>query len=219
MKNTKLLFGLVAAMIAMSCSQALVRSDYDRGINFARYQTYAWQAEIDGDENSDVSRNALFEKRLKKAVDYELKSDGYQQSTGNPDFLVAWQLTIADKVSVDSRRYYYPTYGYGYWPGYYGFGFRSRYYGFGYGGFYGRDELDVDEYKEGTLVLDFIDPKTEALIWRGIYKNEIDESGIIPEEKIQKAVEEILKRFPPENSGTSKVIASEVALSVDRIAS
>jgi hypothetical protein len=205
-------------MFVMSCSQALVRSDYDHGVNFARYKTYDWQAEIVEDESSDTSKNSLFEKRLKSAVNYELKSSGYQQSASHPDFLIAWQLTFADKYSVDSRRYYYPTYGYGYWPGYYGFGFRSRYYGFGYGGFYGRDELDVNEYKEGTLMLDFIDPQTEALIWRGIYKNEIDESGIIPEEQIQKAVEEILKQFPPENGGAENVIASE-ELSNDRVSS
>ena len=219
MKNAKLVFTLTLVMAAMSCSRALVRSDYDRGINFARYQTYDWQAEVIADENSDVSKNSLFEKRLKKAVDYELKSNGYQKSAGSPDFLIAWQLTVVDKISLDSRRYYYPTYGYGYWPGYYGYGFRSSYYGFGGGGFYGRDELDVDEYKEGTLTLDFIDPKTGALIWRGIYKDEIDESGIVPEETVQKAVEKILQRFPPENAGAPNVIASEGEFSVDRIAS
>jgi len=72
--------------------------------------------------------------------------------------------------------------------GHHRYGYRSRYYGVG--GFYAKV----------TLVLDFVDPVSNNVIWRGLYKDEIDESGILimTEDKITKAVKKILKEFPPD---------------------
>ena len=104
---------------------------------------------------------------------------------------MVYYVKVNDKVNVISN-------GYGYYPGYYGLGYGSSFYGAG--------GLDVYEYKEGTIVLDFVDFKSKELIWRGLYSGEIDRSGIISEKKINKAVKEILKQFPPENRKTSKTV-------------
>ncbi|MCH7964264.1 MAG: DUF4136 domain-containing protein [Bacteroidetes bacterium] len=47
--------------------------------------------------------------------------------------------------------------------------------------------------------MDFIDPESNNVIWHGLYKDEIDEIGIMimTEDKITKAVKKILKEFPP----------------------
>ena len=52
---------------------------------------------------------------------------------------------------------------------------------------------------EVTLVLDFVDPESNNVIWSGLYKDEIGESGIMimTVDKITKAVKKILKEFPP----------------------
>ena len=54
-------------------------------------------------------------------------------------------------------------------------------------------------YQQGTLILDFIDPKTKNLIWRGVAE------GVVPartspeksEKKINEVVQQMLKKFPP----------------------
>lgn len=211
MNRLKIFFGLVLITGLMSCSRSLVKSDYDREINFVNFKTYSWMGQPKYTGTNGIALNTLFEKRLKNAVEEELKAKGFQKKTDdNPDFLIDYTVKVVDKVDLTSNGYdYYPGYyGFGYWPGYNRFGFRSRYYGFGYGSsFYGAGGLDVYQYKEGTLILDFIDPESKELIWRGLYSDEIDRSGIISEEKINKAVKEILKQFPPENSKTSNVVA------------
>ncbi len=46
---------------------------------------------------------------------------------------------------------------------------------------------------------------------RGLYIDEIDDSGIITEEKINEAMGHILEKFPPENSsvGTTNLLTSK----------
>ncbi len=144
---------------------------------------------------------------MKKAVESELVAKNLSKQANSPDFLIAYSVAVEDKVDVRSDRFGYGYgYGHGYRHGYYGFGYRSRYHGFGYGsGYYGNGGLDAYQYKEATLILDFIDPASNELLWRGVYIDEIDDSGIITEEKINEAVEHILEKFPPvNNNGSTK---------------
>jgi len=211
MKNTKLVLGLVLVTGLMSCSGRLVRSDYDREINFARLKTFDWKSESEYSSSNSLAKNSLFEKRLRKAVEAELVAKNLSKQANSPDFLIAYSVAVEDKVDVRSDGFGY-GYGYGYRPGYYRFGYRSRYYGFGSGsGYYGNGGLYGYQYKEATLILDFIDPASNELLWRGVYIDEIDESGIMTEEKINEAVEHILEKFPPENSsvGTTNLLTSK----------
>ena len=213
MKNTKLVLGLVLVTGLISCSRSLVRSDYDREINFARLETFDWKSESEYSGSNNLAKNSLFEKRLKKAVEAELVAKNLSKQANSPDFLIAYSVAVEDKVDVRSDRFGYGYgYGYGYSPGYYRFGFRSRYYGFGYGsGYYNNGGLYGYQYKEATLILDFIDPASNELLWRGVYIDKIDDSGIITEDKINEAVTHILEKFPPENSsvGSTNLLTSK----------
>ena len=212
MKNIKLVLGLVLVTGLISCSGRLVRSDYDREINFARLETFDWKSESEYSPSNGLAKNSLFEKRLRKAVEAELVAKNLSKQANSPDFLISYSVAVEDKVDVRSDRFGYGYgYGHGYGHGYYGFGYRSRYHGFGYGsGYYGNGGLDAYQYKEATLILDFMDPASNELLWRGVYIDEIDDSGIITEEKIHEAVKHILEKFPPENSSvdTTNLIAS-----------
>ncbi len=67
MKNTKLVLGLVLVTGLISCSGRLVRSDYDREINFARLKTFDWKSESEYSDSSSLAKNSLFEKRFEKS--------------------------------------------------------------------------------------------------------------------------------------------------------
>jgi len=211
MKATKFFLGLCLIAGLMGCSTAFVKSDFDHEVNFAGHQTFAWSAQPQKSDSGNYSQNALLEKRLHNAVEREFAAKGFRkQATGTPDFLITYRVNFNDKLQVISHGYddwpvyyggYWPSYygfGLSYWPGHYSFGFRSRYY---YGpGFYGTEGTYRREYKEVTLTLDFLNPETKALIWRGWYVGAVEDANL-REEKITEAVKRILEKFPPERKG------------------
>lgn len=206
--KAKIISEIFLMAVITGCSTVLVQSDYDREINFTNFHTFDWTTQSENTGSNADQRITLFERRLKKSVDKELTANGFQKQTAErPDFLIAYSIRVEDQVNVLSSGYGYGYGGYsyrGYGHGYYGhrygyggyghgyghhrYGYRSRYYGVG--GFYAKV----------TLVLDFVDPVSNNVIWRGLYKDEIDESGILimTEDKITKAVKKILKEFPPD---------------------
>ena len=63
----------------------------------------------------------------------------------------------------------------------------------------GGAETIVDDYELGTLLVDFIDPRTSAVIWRGKAQSRLQEAKT-PEERqarVQAAVDQLLAQFPP----------------------
>jgi hypothetical protein len=209
MKTIKFIFSLFLIAGLMGCSTALVKSDFDHEVNFAGHQTFNWAPQPEKADSGYEAKNSLLEKRLQNAVEREFAAKGFrQQTTGTPDFLITYRVDFDDKLEVISHGYwsayygdYWPDYygfGFGYWPGYYSLGFRSRYY-------YRSELYDaagpyLREYKEVTLTLDFLNPETKALIWRGWYVDTVEDANI-QEEKITEAVKRILEKFPPERKG------------------
>ena len=185
--KAKIISGIFLMAVITGCSTVLVQSDYDREINFTNFHTFDWTTQSENVGSNTDQRITLFERRLKKSVDKELTANGFQKQTAErPDFLIAYSIQVEDQVNVLSSGYGYGGYGHGY--GHHRYGYRSRYYG------------GSRLYAEVTLVLDFVDPESNNVIWRGLYKDEIDESGILimTEDKITKAVKKILKEFPPD---------------------
>jgi len=61
------------------------------------------------------------------------------------------------------------------------------------------EETYTYTYDEGTLILDFIDAKTKQPIWRGSAKADVrfNNSPEQKRNKVNQAVTEMLKTFPP----------------------
>jgi hypothetical protein len=98
---------------------------------------------------------------------------------GKADFEVAYHVAIDSKL--DARTIYT-----GYGP----------YRGWGMGG----SQTIVDSYDVGTLMVDVIDPATNAVTWRGTAQTRLQELKT-PEERekrVQEVVDQVLERFPPE---------------------
>ena len=66
-------------------------------------------------------------------------------------------------------------------------------YGYVYGprGRWGHRYLEVHKYKEGTLILDFVDPQLRQLIWRGWAVGALEAPDQV-EEQITETVDAIL---------------------------
>jgi len=173
MKLLRPLIALFFIGLSVSCSPIYgVSYDYNRDADFKHLRTHGWLPVPD-----KANLNSLDLERIKKAVDVELQTKGLKMATDNPDFLVAGHLVKKDKVNVTN-------WGYGY--GHYG-----RYWGPG--------GVNVYQYEEGSLILDFVDAESKDLIWRGVAKADFDDATT-PEKRdklIKEAVQKILKNFPP----------------------
>jgi len=180
------LLGTIVALVAIAtlwgCGTSISTNyDYDVNANFETYRTYDWiplPETPPGSARTAVQRNDLLDKRIRNAVDNSLKEKGLSLDKTAPDFLVVYHVGVQDKVQVTDWGYRYSDY---YW---------------GYGG----REIDVYNYQEGTLILDFVDAQTKQLIWRGAGSTAVDDSGRSPEKSdqiINKVVGKIMSQYPP----------------------
>ena len=66
---------------------------------------------------------------------------------------------------------------------------------------YGSRYDRVREYREGTLILDFVDRDTMEIIWRGIAQRTLDPNPTPEKMKknVDEAVEKLFDNFPPSN--------------------
>lgn len=151
-KLPRLLAASVAALLA-SCSPVSVTTDYDRSVSFQKYKTYALAPAAKGQSLSPSSEAAL-----RDTLRAELAKKGLVEKTsGKPDISIARHAFTQDKLSVQE----YTDWGYtgGALP------YRYGYYGAWAGA--PRTYVDVSQYTQGTLILDFVDTKSNQLVFRG----------------------------------------------------
>ena len=173
---------LILAFVAWSCEPALkVTSDYDKSANFQQYKTFKMNLSDEAHE----SISALNKERVYAAVKAEMLKRNYMESE-NADLIVHTASIFKDKQSMTAHT---SSYGYG---GYY------RPYGWGGAmGVSSYTTYDVQNYKDGSLIIDIIDAKTQKLIWEGVGNKEIDSPAKDPEKAINEAVATIMSNFPP----------------------
>jgi hypothetical protein len=117
--------------------------------------------------------NELFDKHFRKVMDEKMAAKGYSVNETNPDFMIAYHGDVQSKVDVTNWGYRYPGW---------------------YGG------VEVYQYDEGTLIVDFVDSGSKNLIYRATISAEMDRSSTDFEKRqkrINEAVDKILKSFPP----------------------
>lgn len=157
-----------------SCSTVKVVSDYDKNVNFGSYNSFAfYKPGIDKAKISDLDK-----KRILRFIDAGLATKGMTKSE-TPDLLLSFFTKERERIDV-----YNDYYGYGWgWNPYW------------YGGYYGNT---VSSTTEGTLFIDFIDAKTNELVWQGMgTANLINSSVEKKEARIHEIVNQILAQYPP----------------------
>jgi hypothetical protein len=170
----------VAGMIACS-SSVKVTSDYDKNVNFQQYKTFS----LSKVDPSKQSISALNQDRVEKAIRAEMTKKGFQESADG-DLIVHSLVILKDKQSVTAN------------TDYYGYGGTYRPYGWGGGmGVSGTTTYNVQDYKDGSLIIEVVDAKTQKLIWEGIGNKEIDKPLKDPEKKVPEVVTSIMASFPP----------------------
>jgi hypothetical protein len=194
MKSILLAVGL-ALLTGVSACAPKVNVEQRANVNFSRYRTFDFadtEVKTSGDQNP-LLRSAITQDRIKQAIASELAKRGLRQVETNPDFLVTTHTFVekAERTVYDTQ----PAAGYAY-P--YSVGYRGRFLPVNYGYWYGPayySQPRTEQYREGTLVIDFIDARTNNLVWRGSVADPVDDAGRLGSE-FSKNAKEILDKFP-----------------------
>ena len=196
MKRYTTVVGAVAvAMLPLACGGGLkINTDYNQLVDFAEFETYGFLPP----EEERPQENQLIALRINNAIVANIDAAGYRRvdRPEEADLLVAWHLILDERFSVT-------TTGGGYTGGYYGAYGRGYWGRYGYaGGGWGMSTsyTTVNEWTEGTLVIDVIDREKDILVYRTTAQSKIREN-VSPDERterINEAVARMLEAFPPE---------------------
>lgn len=207
MKKQFMISTLLFVLLISGCSNSFdVGSDFDQSIDFSTFRSYRWHGPNEFNlESMQYLASELTDERIRSVVDSELARKGIRLRENGPvDFYVNYTVTSEEKLDIDTYNTYsgyHPGWGYG---GYGGLGpYRYGGVGVGYGyGSTGGTETRVSEYTQGTFVLDFIDPESDTLVWRGLADGKVDTSASQPERESRtiEVVQRVLGNFPPEEN-------------------
>ncbi len=160
-------------VVSTGCSSITVSYDYAKEVDFSRLNTYDW---MPIPPTAKVPKK--MEQLVKNTVNRQLEAKGITMKTEQPDFLIAVHV---DRHEVDDVMHWGYT------------------YGTGTGRQLGLPTDAVQTFVEGTITLDFVDPKTRFLVWRGTATATLDPdlAHEQQEKKINQALVKMLAHFPP----------------------
>ena len=172
MKYTLIILGFLITFLSGCATSNLpvVKTDFDNEANFNAYSTFNWSEEIDNQKESHpILDNSLVRKRIKNAILSEMEGRNYEFAE-DADLLVNFHVVIEERTGYKT----YPNFGYRYW---------------------GRDNVQPYNYKEGTLIIDLIDREKNQLVWQGYTEGIVDKDPSKMEEKIRGAISIIFQEY------------------------
>jgi hypothetical protein len=160
------MLALVLCACAAAASAQSAQSDFDRSYDFSKLRTFNFAAQSFDDP---LAKDSLNNGRIRHALETKLMASGFGvEEVERPDFAVAYHVTSRNKFSVQD-------------------------YGYGAPRWWGRRDVRVDEYTEGTLTVDLIDTRAGQLVWRGRISGTVELKGT--DKKIDKAVDKLVKQL------------------------
>lgn len=194
----KILLGLALALGGgLSACSSAVNVEQQSNVNFAQYRTFDFadtEVKTDGDQNP-LLRSPIAQDHIKQAIASELAKRGLREVQTNPDVLVTTHTYVerAERTVYDT--YPGPNYAYPYAVGY-----RGRFLPINYGYWYTPAYYQAprtEQYREGTLIIDFIDARTNNLVWRGSMADPVDDPARLGSD-FSRSAKSILDKFPVE---------------------
>ena len=173
------LVALVALGLLSGCgANVSVRYAYDRTGAFSSYRTFAMLEPNKPVPSQRADEDPFELQRLRQLTHAGLRARGLTAADKAEADLVVVVL-VGMKQRVEVRTMSYPSY-----PGY-----RYRGPGFGY---------DIQEVEEGTVAIDLIDRKRNAVVWRGTGVRRVIER--LSDEEMQEVIGRILEGSLPGRS-------------------
>jgi Domain of unknown function (DUF4136) len=170
---TRFLLPLLVGIVCVA--YAKVSTDFNHQADFSRYHTYSWIGVHSG--------NPLWQDRIMAAADSQLAAKGWTKVASGGDAAVSAFGKTTEKDTLET-----------FYDGFPGWGWR------GWGGTV-TARTQVIPQRVGNLVVDIFDGSTKQLIWRGAASETLSEKPDKNEKKLEHAVEDMFKHFPPPPKG------------------
>ena len=170
--------GLVFALLAGTALAQNVKTDYLKGTDFGKYQTFMWIKE-------PAATNPLNNKRIVDGVNAALASKGLKLVTSGAD------IGIAAHTATDREQSLHTFYD--------GFGGGWRWHDS-----FGSSTTTVSTYTVGTLVIDIFDAGSKEAVWRGTAMKTLSDDPRKVGDAISKAIVKMFSGFPPSSSRSQK---------------
>ncbi len=189
------LFALTA-VFAMS-----VKSDYQKNFDFSQLRTFTFKT--DRASSDPLSTNTLEAGRIQNALTAQLQANGFNQSSQNPDFIVAFYSRTKERTQVQSLGGFGPGFGWGRGFGWgYGIPYRAR-WRWGYG-----PDIWTTNYTQGCVMADIIDARTNQLVWRGKVTDTVNGIGQ-SEKQANQAAKDLISKFLKDARKVDKNLAKK----------
>jgi hypothetical protein len=166
---------VLSAALASACVPMQVRSYAPPEASVATYHSYDWAGgDLGSTGDPRLDNNRFFVERVQQAADAELRRRGYEKASGGiPDLMLHIHARVNQRVQAGEVD---PI---------------TRQC---------RDDCPASVFEEGTLLIDFVDARTDALVWRGWAERSLLE-GVVDDQAsmnhvIDKAVAAIFGRLP-----------------------
>lgn len=178
--RTAILSVVLAVALGACNSTAQVRSA--PGADIAGMNTFSFVSQLGTDRAGYAS---FLSTSLKNVTRTALEAKGYRYSETNPDMLVNFSGSSQQKTEVDPMVAAGPGMGGGF------YGYRRGLYG-AWGGY-----DPIEQYDEGTLIMDLVDASRQQLLWEGTTKLRKTDISTWTDEDVQKTVQSIVDQVPP----------------------
>ena len=185
---------VVASTAGCHSTSKMYSTETAPNIDFARYKTYAYFPTKDTAYTKMLNKRKV-ESALAAEVIKQLAKKGMVLDTVNPDCLFTYTLIMHRKYEIDqekeveySPQVYDPMYGQ---QGYV-YVFSSDNRPVVYNG-----KMNIDTLREGSLVIDMIDRKDHAIVWRTAAQATRPESNLSTlQETLRIIIPEMFKKLP-----------------------
>lgn len=177
----------VTTLVLHGCAGVQVHQDYDPSTDLKALKSYRWETERQAKTGDPRIDNPLRDTRIRTAVERVLTEKGFTRSTGEtPTFVIRYQYVLRQRVESSGASS--------------GIGFGIGRYG-RHGGIAIGTGDTLRQYDEGMLVVDFLVPDSDQLLWRGTGNQRFRQydDPTKTSRDINRLVEAVLKQFPPDS--------------------
>jgi hypothetical protein len=165
--SVMIMLAMVLGLLAVSAAAQSVQSDFDRSFRFSELKSFRFAVQKRG-ATDPLAGDTLNDGRIRNGLESQLTANGFRMESEKADFVIAYYVTTKNKLNVQD-------------------------FGYGPPRWFGSRDIRVNQYSEGTLMVDFIDVKSNQVIWRGRAVGTLEMKGV--DKKISKSVEKLVKQF------------------------
>jgi hypothetical protein len=152
----------------------------DPDADFKAYTTYNLMENQPMDltaaaQNKFAGRQKVMQEELVKALDRNMQALGFTKDTKNPDILVAYYVGVRNEVFMAN---------------------------FGYDYAFMSDNAQIQTVQDGAVRVELVDTKLKKAVWVGEGHGAVnqDPSEEIIRTNVNKAIDKIMKQYPPKKS-------------------